>query len=96
MPAQSVPLEHLTFDYSLGDRGPAHWGDLSPAWLLCKTGTAQSPLAITPDIMISDPSLGDLDATYSSSPVAATISNNGHGIQVIIRFPPYECIDSSE
>lgn len=82
-PPPVVPLQPITFDYSNGQNGPAHWGDLKAEWSLCKTGIAQSPLAITPNIMITDPNLGELNGNYTSKPILnATILHNGHGIEV--------------
>jgi len=70
------------YDYGSGPYGPDLWGELKPEWELCKTGISQSPLAITPDIMITDPTLGELDIFYTPNAVNATISNTGHAIEV--------------
>ncbi|CAK9197673.1 unnamed protein product [Sphagnum troendelagicum] len=70
------------YDYGSGPYGPDLWGELKPEWELCKTGISQSPLAITPNIMITDPTLGELDIFYTPNAVNATISNTGHAIEV--------------
>ncbi|KAG0616467.1 hypothetical protein M758_5G118000 [Ceratodon purpureus] len=75
--------DDVRFDYGDGPNGPAHWGDLNVNWTKCKTGKYQSPMRITPDIMVTASRLGDLDAEYSSEPVAANISINvGYAVEV--------------
>ena len=64
------------FEYE-GEDGPAHWGDLSPAYIACKTGTAQSPIDLKGAAGADLPNLGF--AWLSGAP---TILNNGHTIQV--------------
>jgi len=61
-----------------GSHGPAHWGDLDPAFCLCKSGTRQSPIDIAE--AVANPALGPLAAKYRHSP--AVLVNNGHSIQV--------------
>jgi len=72
------------FDYTTGPNGPAHWGDLNTTWATCKTGMMQSPLAITPEIMVTDDALNKkLKGKFPKDPVPASISNNGHSIEVL-------------
>ncbi|MFH1417398.1 MAG: carbonic anhydrase family protein [Planctomycetota bacterium] len=58
--------------------GPAQWGDLDPAYGLCKTGTRQSPIDITE--AVANPALGLLAAKYGRSP--AILVNDGRTVQV--------------
>lgn len=71
-----------TFDYGDGPNGPSHWGELNPEWALCKAGNQQSPLAILPTLMVTDPTLGDLKANYTSEPVDVTIVHDDHDFKV--------------
>ena len=61
-----------------GDEGPAHWGDLHPAYAECSQGQAQSPVDIT------NPVPGDLpDITFAEgvlSPIE--IINTGETIEI--------------
>lgn len=71
------------FDYTSGPNGPAHWGDF-PGWETCKTGMMQSPIAVTPDLMVTDNDLdSELDTHYPEHPIPATISNDGHTVEVL-------------
>ena len=61
-----------------GPRGTAHWGDLDPDYLTCKTGKAQSPI----DIRAAEKA--DLPAIrfeYTSGPLQHLI-NNGYTVRV--------------
>ncbi|HEY7032955.1 MAG TPA: carbonic anhydrase family protein [Thermomicrobiales bacterium] len=66
---------HWTYE---GEEGPAHWGDLDPAYAACSQGTAQSP------IDIANPTHGDVpDLTFAEQALSPIrIINNGHTIQV--------------
>jgi carbonic anhydrase len=60
-----------------GGEGPDHWGDLSPEFATCKTGTHQSPVNIV------DPKqaeLAPIHFDYQLSPLK--IINNGHTVQI--------------
>jgi carbonic anhydrase len=60
-----------------GETGPAHWGELSPAYADCRDGQAQSPINLGP----SQPAgLAPLRLRYRASPVE--LVNNGHTVQV--------------
>ncbi len=59
-----------------GDTGTAHWGDISPAFELCKTGMRQSPIdLVNPDKKEGKP----LEFKYAPSKI--NLVNNGHTIQ---------------
>jgi carbonic anhydrase len=61
-----------------GSTGPEHWGDLSPAYVLAKTGRHQSPV----DILTSKAVRQDaapLHASYQDT--SLEILNNGHTIE---------------
>ncbi|WP_298640889.1 carbonic anhydrase family protein [uncultured Cardiobacterium sp.] len=59
-----------------GKDDPAHWGELSPAFVTCKLGKNQSPVDLTTAIAKSGSSV---EATYP--PLIYTVENNGHTIQ---------------
>lgn len=52
----SVPADALSvpWGYSVSN-GPKVWGDLSPDYRLCATGTAQSPISVENQLLIDDP-----------------------------------------
>lgn len=68
--------ERVNWGY-VGQSGPDHWGDLSPDFQVCRTGTAQSPIDIDQAITAE---LNPLEVYYSDIPLH--ILNNGHTIQV--------------
>jgi len=72
--APSSPKAH--WGYS-GAEGPAKWGDLSPAYELCKTGNQQSPVDISDTQRAS---MAALKVDYKATPLH--VVNNGHTIQV--------------
>ena len=86
MQGMVVQCSAVIFDYEDGPRGPAKWGDLKPAWAVCKRGVRQSPMFITADTMVTDPRLGNLDAKFTSKCVPSNISNDGHEVEVIPLF----------
>jgi carbonic anhydrase len=57
--------------------GPACWGDLSPDFILCKTGNEQSPIDI-PSTAAANPA----DLLFEYAPTGLNIVNNGKTIQV--------------
>jgi carbonic anhydrase len=64
-----------------GPDGPDHWGDLDPAWKVCKDGKRQSPINIEG---AKKSNLPAIQFDYKPSPLK--IINNGHTIQV--NFDP--------
>ncbi|HEY7825710.1 MAG TPA: carbonic anhydrase [Candidatus Acidoferrales bacterium] len=60
-----------------GPDGPEHWGDLSPAYAACKSGTRQSPINIEG---AKPADLPPIHFDYQLSPLA--IVNNGHTVQI--------------
>jgi carbonic anhydrase len=60
-----------------GEAGPENWGDLSPDYALCSTGTEQSPV----DIPASAP-INPANIRFTYQPTALQLLNNGHTIQV--------------
>lgn len=69
VPAKPVKV----YDYSNGPYGPANWGNF-PGWEKCKTGSQQSPINVTRDVVVRIP----LDVAYKWEPVASDIYNDGH------------------
>ncbi len=60
-----------------GADGPAHWGDLSPEYAVCRTGKQQSP------IDIRNPRNAPLPPIrFDYKPVPLTLINNGHTLEV--------------
>ena len=72
--AQSSSPAHWTYE---GEEGPAHWGELDPAYEMCGIGKNQSP------IDIASPSEQDLaNIAFHYQPSEVNILNNGHTVQV--------------
>lgn len=79
-----------------GNIGPSRWSELSPKFILCSEGKAQSPINITKKVK---PSKQSLQINYAPAPLAIeknaitslninnvqTLINDGHGVQV--NFP---------
>jgi len=67
---------HAHWGYE-GEEGPAHWGELDPAFEMCAKGKNQSP------INISTPNEKDLaNIAFHYQPSEVNILNNGHTVQV--------------
>jgi carbonic anhydrase len=75
MPAQDTGHDHA-WSYE-GENGPAHWGDLEPAFSACKVGKEQSPIDIR---NATEAKLPAIHFEYKNS--SLKIINNGHTIQV--------------
>lgn len=72
------PAEGHTPHWSYsGSTGPAHWGSLSPEYILCSTGQRQSPIDIT---TATPKDLPNITFSYGTTPLA--VHNNGHTVQV--------------
>jgi carbonic anhydrase len=73
-PTTSSSPAHWTYE---GEEGPAHWGELDPAYEMCGQGKSQSP------IDISSPGEQDLaNIVFHYQPSEVNILNNGHTVQV--------------
>jgi carbonic anhydrase len=80
-PPPSVPPPHTGpphWSYA-GDEGPAHWGDLSPDFGLCKSGSQQTPIDL-PASAEADHA-ASLAFAYHAFPMS--LLNNGHTLQVV-------------
>jgi carbonic anhydrase len=73
------PVEKPHWGYH-GEHGPNHWGDLSPEWSLCKTGTSQTPIDIVVKDAVKSKDLKPLELAYK--PLPLTVQNNGHTVVV--------------
>jgi carbonic anhydrase len=74
VPSPAPSAIHWTYE---GEEGPEHWGELSPDYELCASGTRQSP------IDIARPTATDLaNVVFDYRPTPLQIVNNGHTIQV--------------
>ncbi len=67
--------KHAAWSYR-GSTGPGNWGDLDPAYALCKTGKAQSPIDIRETVGAEG---SPLEFHYGASKIS--LINNGHTIQ---------------
>ena len=65
---------HWTYS---GEEGPAHWGDLSPAFKACSTGRNQSPVNLTGFV---ESELKPLDIAYKAG--GNKVINNSHSVMV--------------
>lgn len=81
-PARAEPVAHAAhpahWTYA-GSEGPEHWGELDPAFSLCKTGHRQTPIDLHVGAQ-SDATLGPIAFAYAPTPLR--ILNNGHTVQV--------------
>lgn len=59
-----------------GETGPAHWGDLSPEFHMCKDGKSQTPIDIVGAVSKDQPKL---NFNYKDTTLA--VVNNGHTIK---------------
>jgi carbonic anhydrase len=73
-----APAEGTSWSYE-GEKGPERWGDLDPAFALCKSGTKQTPIDLPSDAPAVDPAAG---LSFSYAPVPLRVLNNGHTVQV--------------
>lgn len=65
-----------------GETGAVFWGDLDPAWALCKTGTSQSPIDIPSTLAAPEAGkpMGKLAIDYL--PIPLRIRNTGTTVSV--------------
>ncbi|VFQ73073.1 unnamed protein product [Cuscuta campestris] len=74
------PTTSSPFSYS-GSTGPDRWASLSPDYVLCSTGRAQSPVSLAARLTPVNPNLKALDIQFQDS-VNATLVNNGYNVQL--------------
>lgn len=72
-----APAGDVEWGYT-GATGPDGWDEISPAFALCGTGTAQTPIDLAN--LQPDPDLPALAFAYQPTPL--TVLNNGHTIEV--------------
>jgi carbonic anhydrase len=63
-----------------GEEGPSYWGELSPDYQLCNTGTQQSPVDISSAYIGNGSGLESLKFEYGNTPLE--VENNIHAIKV--------------
>jgi carbonic anhydrase len=80
-------MDEVHWSYK-GDTGPAHWGELTPAFATCGTGRRQSPIDIVDPI---PKALPPLDIHYEST--VLNVINNGHAIQADVDPGSYIVLD---
>ncbi|MGV7209553.1 carbonic anhydrase [Oxalobacteraceae bacterium A2-2] len=62
-----------------GDTGPAHWGEINPAWAKCGSGNRQSPIDIRDGMKV------DLEQiVFDYHPSSFNVTDNGHTVQVMV------------
>jgi len=59
-----------------GETGPAHWGDLSADFHMCKDGKSQTPIDIVGAVSADQPAL-----TFNYENTTLSVINNGHTIK---------------
>lgn len=78
-PSASAPAAPPHWKYE-GEEGPAHWGDLSPDFVTCKTGTSQAPIDLVTKKAEAAKKPAPLTFGYAKLPLK--LKNNGHTVQV--------------
>ena len=63
-----------------GETGPSFWGNLSPAFVACKSGNRQSPIDIPGKVDVAGKEAPRLSVDYL--PVPLSIQNDGHGVRI--------------
>ena len=76
--AKPAAPPHWTYH---GEEGPEKWGELSPDYATCKSGTSQSPIDIVTKKAESDKALKLIEFNYGAA-IPLSIFNNGHTVQV--------------
>lgn len=75
--AAPAAAQETEWDYE-GERGPANWGSLDPAFSTCSTGTRQSPIRLGG---ADEADAERIRARYR--PTRLAIENNGHTIEAV-------------
>lgn len=86
-PAAGHSEVHWTYDAS--DTGPAHWGELSPAFAACKDGHAQTPIDVNTRYAY-EVGLDNVVLHYHPTP-GAKVSDNGH--TVVVSMPTGDAVE---
>ena len=73
--AKADKAAHWTYE---GHEGPDSWGELDPAYAVCKTGQSQTPI----DLPASGQPSPFKKIAHNYGPSAVNYVNNGHTIQV--------------
>jgi len=74
-----------------GERGPEHWGDLSPDFVQCKVGVNQSPIDIVDSV---EANLPPLVIDYTSRTI--DLVNNGHTAQMNVEPGSFLRVEGEE
>jgi carbonic anhydrase len=74
-----------------GDTGPDFWGELSPEYAECATGTQQSPIDVD---TVKEENLVNLAFNYNLSRV--NILNNGHTVEVVYDPGSFFTLDGEQ
>ncbi|CAM6090107.1 unnamed protein product [Calypogeia fissa] len=70
----------IEWDYSDGPNGPAHWGELSPDWKQCSSGSEQNPMNVDDEHIKLDGSV-DCPAKVYYHPAHATVRADGKTLE---------------
>ncbi|MGQ0710375.1 MAG: carbonic anhydrase [Rhodoferax sp.] len=82
-PAAPAPEQHGEVHWSYeGENGPTQWGQLKPEFNVCAIGKRQSPINIDEGQTLQGPA-EPISFSYSAS--NATVTNNGHTVQVDVQ-----------
>jgi len=73
-----------------GEIGPSHWGDLSPAFIMCKIGKNQSPIDISKE-GLTKACLHPLEFRYTAD--TKKVLNNGHTVKFVTEGEGYIILD---
>jgi len=87
-PPRSASLAHWSYS---GDENPQRWGDLDPAYALCKTGGAQSPI----DLPLTPSRHEPAPARPRWDPIPLRLTNNGRIFQVEDTAPSSLVVDGT-
>lgn len=92
--AEKPPENHHLVHWSYGGaRNPTRWGELSEAYILCKTGKSQSPINFNLN-MNYPKDAQPINFNYRNIPLK--IKNNGHTIQVDYTHGSFMEIDGEK
>jgi carbonic anhydrase len=75
--AAPAMAQEVEWDYD-GERGPDHWGELTPAFATCTTGQLQSPIDLRD---AEDSEAPRIRASYRPTPLE--LENNGHTLESV-------------